>query len=70
MKVTETSQKSKVIHTHNLLELDKYCEELSWNRRTNTLHRAETNGIAERTARRVKEVTSAVLLQSRSDDKW
>ena len=64
------SQKSKVIHTYNLIELGKYCEELSWNHRTNTLHRTEISGIAERTARRVKEVTSAVLLQSASDDKW
>ena len=35
-----------------------------------TFHRAETNGIAERAIRRVKEGTSAVLLQSRLDDKW
>ena len=34
------------------------------------LYRSETNGIAERTVRRVKEGTSAVLLQSGLDDKW
>ena len=35
-----------------------------------TLHRSEKNGIAERAVRRVKEGTSAVLLQSGLDEKW
>ena len=38
----------------------------SWNHGTSTPHRSETNGIAERAVRRVKEGTSAVLLQSDS----
>ena len=33
-------------------------------------HRSETNGIAERPTRRVKEGTSAVLLQSRLEENW
>ena len=33
-------------------------------------HTSETNGIAERAVRRVKEGTSAVLLQSGLDEKW
>ena len=33
-------------------------------------HRSETHGIAERAARRVKDGTSAVLLQSGLDEKW
>ena len=37
---------------------------------TSTPHRSETNGIAERAVRRVKEGTSAVLLQSGLDEKW
>ena len=52
------------------LEFGKSCEDLSWNHRTSKLHRSETNGIAERSARRVKEGTSAVLLQSRLDERW
>ena len=43
---------------------------LSWNRCTSTPHRSETNGIAERAVRRVKEGTSAVLLQSGLNESW
>ena len=35
-----------------------------------TPHRSETSGIAERAARRVKEGTSAVLLQFGLNEKW
>ena len=35
-----------------------------------TPHRSETNGIAERAVRRVKEGTSAVLLQSGLNESW
>ena len=38
--------------------------------RTSTHHRSETIGIAEIAVRRVKEGTSAVLLQSGLDEKW
>ena len=38
---------------------------IHWNFRTSIPHRSETNGIAERAVRRVKEGTSAVLLQIR-----
>ena len=43
---------------------------VSWNRCTSTPHRSEINGIAERAVRRVKEGTSAVLLQSGLHEKW
>ena len=36
----------KVIYTDNSLESVKKCVELSWNHRTSTPHRSETNGIA------------------------
>ena len=48
----------------------KACEDLSWNHCTSTPHRSETSGIAERAVRRVKEGTSAVLLQSGLNENW
>ena len=54
----------------NSLEFGKACEDLSWNHCTSTPHRSETNGIAERAVRRVKEGTSAVLLQSGLNESW
>ena len=42
----------------------------AWNHCTSTPHRSETNGIAERAVRRVKEGTSAVLLQSGLNENW
>ena len=69
-KFLEPERKPKVIYTDNSLEFGKACEDLSWNHCTSTPHRSETNGIAERTARRVKEGTSAVLLQSGLNESW
>ena len=66
----ESDRKPNVIYTDNSLEFGKACEYLSWNHCTSTPHRSETNGIAERAVRRVKEGTSAVLLQSGLDEKW
>ena len=59
-KFLEHERKPKVIYTDNSLEFD--C--------TSTPHRSETNGIAERAVRRVKEGTSAVLLQSGLNESW
>ena len=39
----------------------KSCEELSLNHLTSTPHRSETNGIAERAVRRIKEGTSKMV---------
>ena len=66
----EPERKPKVIYTDNSLEFGKACEDLSWNHCTSTPHRSETNGIAERAVRRVKEGTSAVLLQSGLNESW
>ena len=70
MKFLESTRKPKVIHTDNSLEFGKSCEEISWNHCTSTPHRSETNGIAERAVRRVKEGTSAVLLQFGLGNEW
>ena len=69
-KVLGADRKPKVIYTDNSLEFGKACEDLSWNHCTSTPHRSETNGIAERAVRRVKEGTSAVLLQSGLNENW
>ena len=69
-KFLEPERKPKVIYTDNSLEFGKPCEDLSWNHCTSTPHRSETNGIAERAVRRVKEGTSAVLLQSGLNESW
>ena len=69
-KFLEPERKPKVIYTDNSLEFAKACEDLSWNHCTSTPHRSETNGIAERAVRRVKEGTSAVVLQSGLNESW
>ena len=67
-KFLEPKTKPKVIYSDNSLGFGKACEDLSRNHCTSTPHRSETNGIAERAVRRVKEGTSAVLLQSGLDE--
>ena len=69
-RLLEPSEKPKVIYPDNSLEFGKACEDLSWNHCTSTPHRSETNGIAERAVRRVKEGTSAILLQSGLEERW
>ena len=59
----ESTWKPKVIYTDSSIEFGKACEDLSWNHCASTPHRSETNGFAERAVRRIKERTSAVLLQ-------
>ena len=69
-KFLEPDRKPKVIYADNSLEFGKACEDLSWSHCTSTPHRSETNGVAERAVRRVKEGTSAVLLQSGLNESW
>ena len=69
-KFLDPDRKPRVIYTDNSLEFGKACEDLTWNHCTSTPHRSETNGIAERAVRRVKEGTSAVLLQSGLNESW
>ena len=69
-KLLEPDRKPEVIYTDNSLEFGKVCEDLTWNHCTSAPHRSETNGIAERAVHRVKEGTSAVLLQSGLNESW
>ena len=69
-KFSEPDRKPKVIYTDNSLDFGKACEDLSCNHCTSTPHKSETNGIAERAVRRVKEGTSAELLQSGLNENW
>ena len=69
-KFLEPDRKPKVIYTDNSLKFGKACEDLSLNHCTSTPHRSETNGIAERAVRRVKEGTFAVLLQPGLKENW
>ena len=66
----EPDRKPKVIYTDKSSDIGKACEDLSWNYCTSTPHRSETNGIPVRALRRVKDGTSAVLLQSGLDENW
>ena len=70
LKFLEPTRKPKVIYIDNSLEFGKSCEESYSNHCTSTPHRSETNHIAERAVRRVKEGTSAVLLQSGLGNEW
>ena len=67
-KFLDPEENPKVIYTDNWLEVGKACEDLRWNHYTFTCHRSETNGIAERAVRRVKEGTSIILLQFRLEE--
>ena len=69
-KVPGTERKPKVIYIDNCMEFSKALKIFLGNHCTSTSHRSETNGIAERAVRKVKEGTSAVLLQSSLDEKW
>ena len=60
-KFLEPERNPNVIYTDNSLEFGKACEDLSWNHCTST---------PERAVRRVKEGTSAVLLQSGLNESW
>ena len=60
-KFFESSRTPKVIFTDNSLEFGKSFEELSWIHRTSTPYRSETNGIAERSIRRVKGENSPII---------
>ena len=53
-----------LFYTNNSLEFTKSCDDLNWKHDKATPLGAETNGIAERAVRWVKEGTSALLVQA------
>ena len=56
-------QKPDKIMMDNSKEFVKAWKDLQWNHDTSTPHRSETNGVAERTFRRVKEGPTVALVQ-------
>ena len=54
-KFLEPDRKPEVIYIDNSLEFGRTCADIPWNHCTSTPHRSETNGIAERAVRRLKE---------------
>ena len=69
-KFLEPTVKEKVINIDHSSEFGKAFEELSGNLCTSSPCRSETNGTADRAVRRIKEGTSADLLQCGLDEKW
>ena len=84
-KILQHSDYNPTLSKQKLRTKPRRAHRSSWSRRgnqksftltillnhcTSTPHRPETNGIAERALRRVKEGTSAVLLQLGLDNEW
>ena len=69
-KFLEPTKKPEVIYTDNSPRIWQILWRSFLEYCMSTPHRAETNGIAERAVRRIKEGTSAVLLQSGLDENW
>jgi len=63
-------QKVEHIYTDNSKEFKKATKELGMSHDTPTPHRPQTNGVAERAVRRVKEGTSCTLQQSGFAEAW
>ena len=67
----EPDRKPKVICIDNSLEFGKACEDLFWKIIARRHHSDQKQmWIAERAVRRVKEGTSAALLQSGLNESW
>ena len=66
----EPNQEPEHVYSDNSKEIKKACDELGYTHDTSTPHRSETNGVAERAVRRVREGTAAVLTQSGFTEHW
>ena len=74
-KTSQEPQEREVLGAHQETTSHLYWQFLGiwqglWRIIIKRHHRSETNGIAEREVRRIKQGTSAVLLQSGLDEKW
>ena len=58
------------VYSDNSKELIKDLKDLKWMHDTSTPHRSESNGVAGRAVRKVKEGTACALVQSASDEAW
>ena len=63
-------QKLDIIYTGNSKEFMIACRDLQWNHDTSAPHRSETNRVADRAVRRVKEGTAIALVQSGLPEAW
>ena len=64
------SQKREIIYTDNSKTLLNFCQDLQRDHDTSTLHRSDTNGVAERAVRRVKGGTAIATVQSGLPEEW
>ena len=62
--------KAQHVYTDGSKEFEKALDELEALHDVSTPHRPQTNGVAERAVRRVKEGSSCCLHQSGFDEKW
>ena len=62
--------KPELVYTDGSMEFKTAFETLGYSKEVSTPYRPETNGVAERAVRRVKEGTAAVLLQSGFHMSW
>ena len=64
------SHKLDIIYTDGSKEFIEARQDLQWNQDTSTPHRSETNGVAERAVRRVKEGKAIALVHSGLPEEW
>merc|ERR1712015_289229 len=62
--------KAQHVYTDNSKEFIKALDDLGMSHDTSTPYRPQTNGVAERAVRRVKEGTSCALVQSGMSSAW
>ena len=60
----------KHVYTDGSREFRKAMQDLKWSHDASTPHHSESNAVAERTIRRVKEGTSVTLTQSGLSESW